>query len=201
MENTVTQTTMNLARSFAGESQARTRYTVYAQTARKEGYEWIARVFEETAANEAVHAEEFLEKLVELGGNQDNIDLSAGYPFQLGTTLENLAFAAEGELHEHDDAYPGFAEMARREGCDDAARLWLQIARIEGVHHNTFRSLKEQLESGSLTEKAEPIRWRCLNCGYTYEGIRACDPCPVCGKSVGWQAGALDERNMISKKS
>lgn len=201
METTNRETLLNLARSFAGESQARTRYTVYAQTARKEGYEWIARVFEETAANEAVHAEEFLEKMVEMGGSQDNIDLSAGYPFQLGTTLENLTFAAEGELHEHDSAYPGFAEMARREGHDDAARLWLQIARIEGVHHNTFRSLKEQLESGSLTEKAEPIHWRCLNCGYTYEGIRACDPCPVCGKSAGWQAGELNDRNMIPKKS
>ena len=201
METNKQETLLNLARSFAGESQARTRYTVYAQVARKEGYEWIARVFEETAANEAVHAEEFLEKLVELGGSSDNIDLAAGYPFQLGTTAENLAYAAEGELHEHDHAYPDFAEMARREGCDDAARLWLQIARIEGVHHNAFRSLKEQLESGTLTEKAEPTLWRCLNCGYTYEGIRACNPCPVCGKDAGWQEGQLDKRNLIQKKS
>jgi len=201
METTKQETLLNLARSFAGESQARTRYTIYAQVARKEGYEWIARVFEETAANEAVHAEEFLEKLVELGGSKENIDLAAGYPFQLGTTAENLAFAAEGELHEHDHAYPDFAEMARREGCDDAARLWLQIARIEGVHHNAFRSLKEQLESGTLTEKADPVLWRCLNCGYTYEGIRACNPCPVCGKDVGWQEGQLDKRNLIQKKS
>ena len=201
MKTTPKETLLNLARSFAGESQARTRYTVYAQVARKEGYEWIARVFEETAANEAVHAEEFLEKLVELGGSSDNIDLAAGYPFQLGTTAENLAYAAEGELHEHDHAYPDFAEMARREGCDDAARLWLQIARIEGVHHNSFRSLKEQLESGTLTEKAEPTLWRCLNCGYTYEGIRACNPCPGCGKDAGWQEGQLDTRNLIQKKS
>lgn len=194
------ETIFNLARSFAGESQARTRYTVYAQTARKEGYEWIARVFEETAANEAVHAEEFLEQLQKLGGCAENIDLHAGYPFQLGTTAENLQYAAHGERMEHDDAYPSFAEMARREGHDEAARLWLQIARIEGVHHNVFRQLHEQLTAGTLTEKKKPILWRCLNCGYTYEGIRACDPCPVCGKEAGWQEGTLDRKQLIAKK-
>lgn len=194
------QTILNLARSFAGESQARTRYTVYAQVARKEGYEWIARVFDETAANEAVHAEEFLEQLKKLGGCADNIDLAAGYPYQLGTTAQNLAAAAAGELHEHDNAYPEFAELARREGCDEAARLWLQIARIEGVHHNTFSQLLEQLESGNLREKKKPIVWQCMNCGYTYEGIRACDPCPVCGKDVGWQEGQLDRKKLIEKK-
>lgn len=193
-------TIQNLARSFAGESQARTRYTVYAQVARKEGYEWIARVFEETAGNEAVHAEEFLEQLQKLGGCASNIDLDAGYPFQLGSTLENLQFAAQGELEEHNDAYPGFAEIARREECTEAARLWMQIARIEGVHHNTFRQLHEQLANGTLTEKKKPIVWRCLNCGYTYEGIRATDPCPVCSKPAGWQEGQLDNRQLIDKK-
>ncbi len=194
------ETCLNLARSFAGESQARTRYTVYAQVARKEGYEWIARVFEETADNEAVHAEEFLEHLQKLGCCAPNIDLSAGYPFQLGTTAENLQFASEGELEEHDTAYPQFAEVARREGFDDTARLWMQIARVEGVHHNAFKDLHEQLVSGTLTEKAESISWRCLNCGYTYEGIRACDPCPVCGKEAGWQEGQLDKKKMLPKK-
>lgn len=200
MENQNNATIRNLARSFAGESQARTRYTIYAQVARKEGMEWIAQVFEETAKNEAVHAEEFLEHLQVLGGCSANIDLEAGYPFQIGTTAENLAFAAEGELHEHDSAYPEFAEMARREGCDDAARLWMQIARIEGVHHNTFRQLREQMDSGTLTEKESPITWRCLNCGYTYQGIRACDPCPVCKKEAGWQEGQLDQKQMMPKK-
>lgn len=200
METTMNQTILNLARSFAGESQARTRYTVYAKVAREEGWEWIAQIFEETAANEAVHAEEFLEMLTRLGGSTENLDVAAGYPFQLGTTLQNLGYAAQGELHEHDEAYPGFAEMARREGQDDAARLWLQISRIEGVHHNTFQSLKEQLENGSLTEKSKPIVWRCLNCGYTYEGKRACDPCPVCEKPIGWQEGQLDRKKLIPKK-
>ncbi len=194
MEFIYSETRKNLVRSFAGESQARSRYTVYAGVARKENCEWIARIFEETAANEAVHAEEFLEMIQELGGLSENIEVAGGYPFQLGTTVENLGFAADGEKEEHDDAYPGFAEIARREGFKDAARLWMQIARIEGVHHRQFQSLEEQLLKGELTEKDEPIKWRCLNCGYTYEGIRACDPCPVCGKSAGWQEGELDQK-------
>ena len=197
MEFINSETRKNLVRSFAGESQARTRYTVYAQVARQENCEWIARVFEETAANEAVHAEEFLEMLKELGGCAPNIPVDGGYPFQLGTTVENLGFAADGEKEEHDEAYPGFAEMARREGYKDAARLWMQIARIEGVHHNQFHSLEEQLLKEELTEKDVPIRWRCLNCGYTYEGVRACDPCPVCGKSAGWQEGELDRKQTL----
>ncbi len=197
MEFTQSETRKNLVRSFAGESQARTRYTIYAQAAREEGNEWIARIFEETAANEAVHAEEFLEMIRQLGGCAANIQVDGGYPFQLGTTVENLGFAADGEKDEHDDAYPGFAEIARREGFKDAARLWMQIARIEGVHHNQFKSLEEQLLKGELTEKEEPILWRCLNCGYTYEGVRACDPCPVCEKSAGWQEGQLDSKKLM----
>ena len=199
MEFVNSETRNNLARSFAGESQARTRYTIYAEIARQENNEWIARIFEETAANEAVHAEEFLEMLQELGGCSENIPVDAGYPFQLGTTAQNLGFAAEGELEEHDNAYPAFAEIARREGYKDAARLWMQIARIEGLHHNQVRSLEEQLLKGELTEKETPILWRCLNCGYTYEGVRACDPCPVCGKSAGWQEGQLDRKQLMDQ--
>ena len=200
MENSRNETILNLARSFAGESQARSRYTVYAGVARKEGQEWIARIFEETAANEAVHAEEFLEMLQKLGGCCTNIDVQAGYPYELGTTAENLEAAAAGELHEHDAAYPAFAEIARREGFDEAARLWLQIARIEGVHHNTFRSLLEQLRAGTLTKKKKPILWRCLNCGYTYEGPNACDPCPVCKKPADWQEGDLNKKQLMEKQ-
>lgn len=193
------ETRNNLVRSFAGESQARTRYTIYAQIAREENCEWIARVFEETADNEAVHAEEFLEMLQELGGCAENISVDAGYPFLMGSTLDNLGLAADGELEEHDSAYPGFAEMARREGYMDAARLWMQIARIEGVHHNQFKSLHEQLRQQTLTEKESQILWRCLNCGYTYEGVRACDPCPVCGKSAGWQEGELNRKQLMGQ--
>ena len=199
MEFLNSETRKNLVRSFAGESQARTRYTIYAQIARQENNEWIARVFEETAANEAVHAEEFLNMLKKLEGCADNIPVDAGYPFLVGTTVENLGFAADGEKEEHDDAYPQFAEIARREGYKDAARLWMQIARIEGVHHNQFRSLEQQLLKEELTEKDTSVLWRCIHCGYTYEGVRACDPCPVCGKSAGWQEGQLDRKQLMKE--
>lgn len=200
MEFINSQTRINLARSFAGESQARSRYTIYAQQARKEGLEWVARIFEETAANEAVHAEEFLEQIQKLGGLADNIDLDAGYPFQLGSTRDNLDFAAHGELEEHSSAYPGFAEMARREGFDEAARLWRLIATIEGVHHNTFRSLADRMAQNTLTGKDEPILWRCVNCGYTYESQQAAERCPVCGKGSGWQEGTLDQKKLMPKR-
>lgn len=199
MNFTQSETCKNLARSFAGESQARTRYTVYAKVAREEHQEWIARIFEETAANEAVHAEEFLEMLKKLGGTAPNLDIDAGYPYQLGTTAENLGYAAEGELHEHDNAYPDFAELARREGYQDAAMLWQQIAKVEGVHHNTFRQLREQLTGGSLSKKPQPITWRCLSCGYTYEGEQACRVCPICGKDMGWQEGQVDRKQLMEK--
>ena len=200
MDQGIKQTCTNLARAFAGEAQARTRYTIYAKIARKEGKEWIARIFEETAANETVHAEEFLEQLQKLGGCSDNICIDAGYPFQLGSTADNLAFAAAGELDEHDNAYPEFAEIARREGYQDAARLFMLTARVEGVHHNTFRQLKEQLAGGCLTEKDSPVLWRCVNCGHTYESTRAADPCPICSKGSGWQAPPLDQKQLMEKK-
>ena len=200
MDFVYSETRKNLARSFAGESQARTRYTIYAKAAREENSEWIARIFEETAANEAVHAEEFLEQLRELGGCAENIQVDGGYPFQLDSTVENLAYAAEGEKQEYEEVYPAFAEIARREGYKDAARLWMQIARIEQLHCDTFRELHTQLIRGELTEKSESASWRCLNCGYPYEGIRACDPCPVCGKSAGWQEGTLTRPDIPEKK-
>lgn len=190
------ETRKNLARSFAGESQARTRYTIYAQVARKEHQEWIARVFEETAANEAIHAEEFLELLKKSGGNAPNIAITAGYPYQLGTTEENLGYAVSSEAEEQEENYPGFAEMARREGFPEAALLWMQIARIEGVHRREFAQLEQQLRTKTLTEKDTPTLWRCLNCGHTYESTRACDPCPVCGKDAGWQEGQLNRKNL-----
>ena len=125
-----TQTCQNLARSFAGESQARQRYTQYAQQARKEGFEYLARLFEQTAGNEQAHAQEFLEKLQKYGRQPiENIDFSAGYPYTLGVTMENLLEAAKGENEEAARAYPAFARTAREEGYADAAALWENIAR------------------------------------------------------------------------
>lgn len=194
MEFAQSETRTNLMRSFAGESQARERYTVYAGEARSEGWEQIARVFEEIADNEAVHAELFLRMLKTLGGETENGQITAGYPYQLGVTCENLGFSADGEKAEFQDIYPAFAEIARREGFKDAARLWMQIARIEENHHAAFRSLEESLLREDLTEKEERASWKCIHCGYVYEGIRACDPCPVCGKSAGWQK-EIKEKN------
>ena len=181
------ETRMNLARSFAGESQARTRYTVYAGQARKEGLEWVARVFEETADNEAVHAEEFLELLQKADGLAENLNLDAGYPFLLGSTRENLAFAANGEQKEYTSVYPAFAEVARREGFPEAARLWRRIATIEGVHQQTFAELASLMAEGKMLRREEQVQWKCLNCGFVYESVQAQESCPVCGKGAGWQ--------------
>ena len=199
MEFTQSETRINLVRSFAGESQARTRYTVYAGQARQQGLEWVARVFEETAANEAAHAEAFLKMLKKLEGCAENIDLTAGYPSELGQTRENLASAAAGETHEHDEIYPAFAEVARREGFQEAARLWMQIARVEGVHANTFRQLEDLLASGEAGGEEKRVVWQCLKCGYTYESTRPCDPCPVCGQGAGWQEGEINRKKVMGK--
>ena len=132
MEFMDTKTCQNLARSFAGESQARTRYALYAATARTEGWEYLARIFEQTAANELAHAEQFLEKLQQHGKQPiENIDVAAGYPFTHGVTMENLYEAAHSEEQEFLDAYPAFAAAAREEGFPDVAALWEQIAKIE----------------------------------------------------------------------
>ena len=199
MEFINSETRMNLARSFAGESQARTRYTVYAGQAREEGLEWVARVFEETAGNEAVHAEEFLELLQKAGGLAENLNLDAGYPFLLGSTRENLAFAAHGEQEEYTSVYPAFAEIARREGFPEAARLWRRIATVENDHQQTFEELAKLMEEGKLLRRDENVRWKCLNCGFVYESVRAHDSCPVCGKGAGWQKGENKEK-IVAKK-
>lgn len=191
------QTMINLARSFAGESQARNRYTFYAQQARKEGQEYLARLFEQTAENEKVHAEEFWEKLSKYGGKDiPNITLDAGYPYSWGNTMENLKFAADGELEEHQDAYPAFSKIASQEGFADVAQLWKLIASIEGLHHRSFMDAYHQLQNGTLYQRQEPTVWRCLNCGYTYSALEPHDRCPVCSKEKGWTMGYVDERSL-----
>lgn len=190
-----TQTAQNLARSVAGESQARSRYTVYAGVARKEGQEFLARVFEQTADNEKVHAQEFLEMLCKLaGGPVHNIDLSAGYPYELAATAENLKFAANGEGQEFEEIYPAFAKAAREEGFAEAAKLWENIAKIEGLHRNIFEDAHRQFTSGELFKKEQPVVWRCMNCGYVLDATQPWKSCPVCHKDTGWAMGFVDER-------
>ena len=191
------ETRINLARAFAGESQARNRYTIYAEIARKEGQEYLARLFLETADNERVHGKEFLELLNKYAAApQENIDLTAGYPFPLGNTLQNLGFAAQGELDEFSSAYPAFAETAKQEGFGDAARLFTQIASIEGLHHNVFEQARQQLAQGTLLEKPQPVIWRCLNCGYSYLAEKPYPQCPVCHKGPGWAQGDIDTKQL-----
>ena len=157
MDFLTSETCQNLARSFAGESQARTRYQLAAAVARREDLEVVARIFETAAANELAHAQEFLELLCKWNrGGLENLTISAGYPYVLGTVAENLKAAQAGEWEEHSDVYPAFAAAAEREGFADAARLWRGIAVAEGVHYEVFRQCGAQLEAGQLFSKASP---------------------------------------------
>lgn len=190
------ETCRNLARTIAGESQARSRYTAYAEQARKEKQEYLARIFEQTAGNEAVHAKEFLELLVKLaGGSQPNIAFDAGYPYQLDNTAKNLQFAAAGEAEEYTKVYPAFAAAARKEGFPDAAALWEAVGPIEGLHHNVFAEAHRQYTAGTLYRREQPVVWRCLNCGYVLRADEPWQTCPVCHKDAGWAMGYVDNRN------
>lgn len=191
------QTKVNLARSFAGESQARNRYTFYAAQARKEGQEYLARIFDETAANEKEHAEQFLQQLQKLGTPPlGNIDLQAGYPYDIGNTGENLQYAAEGEQEEHRKIYPDFSRIAMEEGFDELSRLWKNIAVVEGLHYRIFMEAREQFINGTLYHKDKPTVWRCLNCGYIYTAEEPYAQCPVCKKEKGWAMGYVNQRSI-----
>ena len=190
-----TKTCRYLAQSFAGESQARTRYTLYAAAARQEGWEALARLFEQTAANELAHAEQFLLALQTHGEQPiENIDLAAGFPFTLGVTMENLFEAAHSEEQEFTTVYPAFAATARDEGFPDVAALWTQIAQIEGLHRDTFREAYSQMQTGNLYHKEQPIVWRCANCGHIVLANEPWRSCPVCKKGRGWVECELPAR-------
>lgn len=197
MEFMKTETCQNLAKSFAGESQARQRYTMYAAQARKEGFEYLARIFEETAGNEQSHAQEFLEKLQKYGSQPiENIDICAGYPYTLGVTMENLLEASRGENDEATNAYPAFAKTAREEGYADIASLWENILKIEAMHRDVFLEAYNQMQTERLYQKEQPIVWRCLNCGFVMLAKQAFRVCPVCGKDRGWAEGDIVTRRM-----
>ena len=170
------QTERNLLGSFAGESQARNRYTYFAGKARKEGYVQIADIFEETANQEKEHAKRFF-KFLE-GGEAEVV---AAFPAgAIGGTLENLHAAAEGEHCEHAEIYPGFANIARQEGFDAAAMVWEAIAVAEKQHEKRYRALAANIQSGQVFKRSQAVVWRCLNCGYVHEGVAAPEMCPAC---------------------
>jgi rubrerythrin len=171
-----TQTEKNLMAAFAGESQARNRYTFFAGQARKEGYIQIAQVFEETAKQESEHANRLFKFMT--GGETE---ITAGFPFGvIGSTLENLKASAEGENHEWTSMYPGFAQVARDEGFGSIAAVFQAIRVAEGQHRKRFLDLANNIEAGRVFERDEPVQWRCINCGYVHEGTQAPKVCPAC---------------------
>ena len=159
----MSKTIKNLMAAFQGESEARNRYTFFAEIARKEGYHYIAKIFEETAENEKYHALE-------------EIKLLLGEP----STLDNLKEAVGGENYESEDMYPRFAEEAELEGNQAAAILFTQIAKIEKHHRDRFRKLHDLVEQKAVYKREEPIKWKCSICGYVYEGTEPPLKCPYC---------------------
>lgn len=171
-----TETEKNLLVAFAGESQARNRYTFFASAAKKEGFEQISSIFQETADNEKEHAELFFKHL-----RGEAVEITASYPAGvIGSTSENLKAAAEGEKLEWGTLYPNFAEVAEKEGFKDIARTFRMVAEVEKYHEQRYLKLLSNIEQGKVFKKDSPIKWKCRNCGYVYEGKEAPEKCPVC---------------------
>ncbi len=171
-----TRTEKNILTAFCGESQARNRYTYFASQAKKEGFVQISAIFQETADQEREHAKRLF-KLLEGG----EVEVQAAFPAGvIGTTRENLLAAAAGENHEHTEMYPEFAKVAREEGFDAIADIFLAIAVAEKQHEKRYRDLAANIEAGRVFKRDEPTVWRCRNCGYLHEGTEAPDECPAC---------------------
>ena len=171
-----TQTEKNLLTAFAGESQARNRYTYAASKARKEGFVQISDIFQETADQEKEHAKRFF-KFLEGG----DVEISGACPAGVtGSRAENLAAAAAGEHHEHTEMYPGFAKVAREEGFEAVAMVFEAIAVAEAQHEKRYRGVLANIEAGTVFKKDDAAVWRCRNCGYIQEGAEAPLSCPAC---------------------
>jgi rubrerythrin len=171
-----TETEKNILTAFAGESQARNRYTFFASRAKKDGFEQIAAIFEETAAQEKEHAERLFKQLA--GGS---VEIRAAYPAGvIGETAANLEAAAGGEYYEWNEMYPAFAGVARREGFAAIADIMEAIAVAEKQHEKRYRALLANVNGGTVFKRDKPVIWRCRNCGYLHEGTEPPDPCPAC---------------------
>tara|TARA_Y100000310_G_scaffold185141_1_gene185231 strand:+ start:2093 stop:2665 length:573 start_codon:yes stop_codon:yes gene_type:complete len=176
MEIKGSKTEKNLLKSFAGESQARNRYTYFASEARKAGFRQIEAIFQETADNEKEHAKIFFKYLK--GGNTG---ITAEYPAgKIGNTEENLLAAAEGEKAEWGKIYPDFEKIAREEGFDEIATSFKEIAEVEEQHEKRYRKLLENVKENKVFKKDKTVKWKCRNCGYVHEGKEAPDICPAC---------------------
>jgi rubrerythrin len=172
-----TRTEKNLLTAFAGESQARNRYTYFASAAKKEGYEQISVIFTETANQEKEHAKRFF-KFLEGGETMITAEFPAG---MIGATLDNLKAAADGEAYEHSEMYPGFAKIAREEGFEAIAKVFEMISVAEKQHEKRYRDLAANIEQNIVFERSENVDWRCLNCGYLEkDAAQAPAMCPAC---------------------
>jgi len=176
------ETVENLMKAFAGESQARNRYTFYASVAKKEGFEQISAIFKETADNEKEHAEVFFKHIID--GMKDElpvmVHVDADYPVDLRGTRENLKAAAAGENEEWTTLYPTFADVAEKEGFLDVANSFRQIAKVESRHEARYLKLLENVETGKVFKREEKVLWKCGNCGYILEAKEAPEQCPAC---------------------
>jgi rubrerythrin len=183
MEFKGSKTENNLLKSFAGESQARNRYTYFASKAKKEGFEQISAIFLETADQEKEHAKRFFNMLQ--GGE---VEITAKFPAGVvGTTAENLKEAAAGENFEHTSMYPEFANVAREEGFTDAAALWDAVRIAEKHHEERYLALLKNIKEKSVFKKSQPVRWVCRNCGHVHEGADALSVCPACLHPMSYQ--------------
>jgi len=170
------KTEINLLTSFAGESQARNRYTYFAGQAKKDGYVQIADIFEETANQEKEHAKRFF-KFLEGG----EVEIVGAFPAGvIGSTVDNLKAAAAGEHYEHTEMYPGFASVAKEEGFDAIAMIWEFISVAEKQHEKRYLDLAANIMADRVFKRDTPVMWRCRNCGYLAEGQEAPEMCPAC---------------------
>ena len=158
------QTEKNLYKTFAGESRANTKYSLYAEKARKEGYRWVAEIFDETAKNEKAHAREVFEK----------------YLGKVNDTQTNLRQAVKDEAKEANKTYKEFERVARREGFDNIADFYKELQEVEESHKERFEDLADSIEEGTMFKKIGPSLWQCMNCGYIHEGKKAPNNCPLC---------------------
>ena len=173
-----TQTEKNLLTAFAGESQARNRYTFFASVAKKEGYEQISNIFTETAGNEKEHADIFFKYLK--GGD---VEITARYPAGVvGNTLQNLEAAADGEKMEWSEIYKDMKGTAAKEGFKDIATSFKEISEVEEKHEERYKKILAKFKEQMTYKRAKPIKWKCANCGYVHEGTEAPEECPACGK-------------------
>lgn len=177
-----TQTEKNILTAFAGESQARNRYTYFASKARKEDFMQIAQIFEETANQEKEHAKRLFNLLE--GGD---VEIQAAFPAgKVGSTAENLVAAAAGEHHEWEHMYPDFAKVARKEGFETVAKIFEAIAVAEKQHEKRYNDLHANILGGKVFKRDKPVTWRCLNCGYLHTGENAPEACPACAHPKAW---------------